>query len=235
MCWTCSLALPSSTLRFVPTARIYPFRSFSPCSSISIHHLHPSCLVSALLSTGYGPRRNAIDDFSRQPPLLSQPPSSRNQLEPYLILLPSDFEVFILYLRPTSTLAHRFPSALSNFSSQQYLESQEARNPIACRRPVNRNPIVNRHPAIPCTSFSVLFSTFTTIRSLFIVAVNFTVSSSHTRYSPASPAGSVAELFSRSRHLASHPYDCRKSASSQSVTLCPPPSLSQHLRLSVVF
>ena len=158
-CWTCSLALPSSTSRFVPTTRIYLFRSFSPCSSISIHHLHPSCLVSALLSTVYGPRRNAIDDFSRQPPLLLQPPSSRNQLELYLFLSPSDFEVFIPYLRPTSTLAHRFPSALSNLSSQQYLESQEARNPIACRRPVNRNPIVNRHPAIPCTSLQLsLFS-----------------------------------------------------------------------------
>ena len=150
--WTCSLALPSSTSRFVPTTHIYLFCSFLPCSLISIYHLHPSCLVSVLLSTGYGPRRNAIDDFSRQPPLLLQPPSSRNQLELYLFLSPSDFEVFILYLRPTLTLAHRFPSALSNLSSQQYLESQEARNPIACRCPVNRNPIVNRHPAIPCTS-----------------------------------------------------------------------------------
>ena len=51
VCWTCSLALLSSTSRFVPTARIYPFHSCSPCSIISIHHLHLSCLVSALLST----------------------------------------------------------------------------------------------------------------------------------------------------------------------------------------
>jgi len=51
VCWTCSPALPSSTSRLVPMAHIYLFHSFSPCSSISIHHLHLSCLVSALLST----------------------------------------------------------------------------------------------------------------------------------------------------------------------------------------
>jgi hypothetical protein len=48
------------------------FRRYSLCPLISIHHFHPSCLVSALLPTGYGPRRIAIDDFSRKPPLLSQ-------------------------------------------------------------------------------------------------------------------------------------------------------------------
>jgi len=61
------------------------FHRYSLCPLISIHHLHLSCLVSVLLSTGYGPRRNAIDDFSRQLPLLLQPPSSQNQLELYLI------------------------------------------------------------------------------------------------------------------------------------------------------
>ena len=50
-CWTCSLALPSSTSRFVPTTHTYLFCSFSLCSLIKIHHLHLSCLVSALLST----------------------------------------------------------------------------------------------------------------------------------------------------------------------------------------
>jgi len=89
------------------------FRRYSPCPLTSIRHLHTSCLVSALLSTGYGPHRNAMDEFSRQPPLLSQPPSSWSS-EPFSILSPSDFEAFILCLRPTSTLAHRFPSALSN-------------------------------------------------------------------------------------------------------------------------
>jgi len=117
-CWTCSLALRSSTSRFVHTACIYLFRSFSLCFFIQIHYLHPSCLVSVLLSTGYGPRHNAIDNFSCQPPLLLQPPSSQNQLELYLILSPSDFEAFIPYLHPMSTLAHQFPSVLSNFSSQ---------------------------------------------------------------------------------------------------------------------
>jgi len=34
VCWTCSLALPLSTSRFVPTARTYLFRSFSLCSLI---------------------------------------------------------------------------------------------------------------------------------------------------------------------------------------------------------
>ena len=107
------------------------FCRYSLCPLISIHHLHPSCLVSALLSTGYGPNgphRNAIDDFSRQPLLLLQPPSSWNQLELYLILLPSNFEAFILCLCPTSTLAHRFPSALSNLlvsTISQISRSQE--------------------------------------------------------------------------------------------------------------
>jgi len=104
LCWTCSLALLSSTSRFVPMTHIYLFRSFSPCSLISIYHLHLSCLISALLSTGYGPCRNAIDDFSCQPPLLLQPPSSQNQLELYLFLSLSDFEVFIPYLHLMSTL-----------------------------------------------------------------------------------------------------------------------------------
>ena len=41
------------------------FRRYLLCPFISIHHFHLSCLVSALLSTGYGPRCNAIDNFSR--------------------------------------------------------------------------------------------------------------------------------------------------------------------------
>jgi len=53
-------------------------------SLIPIHHLHPLCLVSALLSTGYGPRRNALEDFSRQLRLFSQLLFSRNQLRPTL-------------------------------------------------------------------------------------------------------------------------------------------------------
>ena len=72
-----------------------------------------SCLFYALLSTGYGPRC-AIDHFSCHPPLFSS-------LRPlyFITVRPCSF---ILYIHPTSTIAHWFLSALTL--------SQEARNPI---------------------------------------------------------------------------------------------------------
>jgi hypothetical protein len=88
--------------------------------------------VSSRLSTGYGPR--AIDDFSRQPPLFLRPHSY------YLITVsrPCGFSSYTVYSSAID-LARRFPSA-------RY--SQETRNPIAFRRPANRNPsqLTSGHP-----------------------------------------------------------------------------------------
>ena len=50
--------------------------------------------VSSPLSTGYGPRPDAIDDFSRQLPLFLRPRSSESS--------PSDLASFIPYICPTS-------------------------------------------------------------------------------------------------------------------------------------
>ena len=59
-------ALPSSAGLPIPTPHIYIVSRYSLCISISIRSLSLACLVCVPLSTGYGPRPDAIDDFSRQ-------------------------------------------------------------------------------------------------------------------------------------------------------------------------
>ena len=108
--------------RLIPTL----FSSYSACI-ILIDYFHPSCLVSALLSTGYGPRRcKTIDYFSRKIAII--------------IVRPCDSH--IVYSSDVDFSPSVSDCTVEPFCFQPYLEFQSARNPIAIRHPDNRNPIV---------------------------------------------------------------------------------------------
>jgi hypothetical protein len=118
-------ALPSSAGLPFPMPHIYLVCRYSLCKLTLIDHFHLPCLIYVPLSTGYGPWPDAIDNFSRQ-----------SYHSPTL-------RFFISYICSTSILARRFPSARL---------LQEARNPIAQRRPTN-SQLTSSHPLHPLLSF----------------------------------------------------------------------------------
>jgi hypothetical protein len=97
-------ALPSSAVTCRSHASYLPYLVvYSLCISNPIHY----CRVSSPLSTGYGPRPDAIDDFSRQLPLFSRPrlSSSYSYHRPTLRIL---YRIFV---------RHRFSPPVSERAS----------------------------------------------------------------------------------------------------------------------